>query len=124
MAATGYHCALTPLPLRVPGLRVTRGQVIHLLPSHPSGLLSTRESARLIGANPGTIRKWRSLGYLAPQGLDEHGYPLHSAEAVRTAEKRVQERGIAASGVDPRRLRGVPAPPRKPRSPATSEAAA
>jgi hypothetical protein len=45
------------------------------------------------------------LGYLAAQGYDERGYPLHSREAVRAAEKRVRDNGIAASGIDPRRLR-------------------
>ena len=65
---------------------MTRGQVISLLPSHPSGLLNTAEAAALVRVKPGTIRKWRSVGYLAPQGLDEHGYPLHSAEAVRAAD--------------------------------------
>ena len=113
--------------LTPPGRLFSRGRVTPLLPAHPSGLLNTRESATLAGVSPGAIRKWRSLRYLAPQGLDERGYPLHSAEAVRAAAKRVEEQGKAASGVDPRLLRGVPAPARKPRGAGkagTAEAAA
>jgi len=45
------------------------------------------------------------LGYLAAQGLDERGYPMHTREAVREAERRVRENGMQASGIDPRRLR-------------------
>lgn len=110
-----------------PGAPAFQGRVRHLLPSHPSGYLTTRESARLIGVSAGTIRKWRSTGRLAPQGLDEHGYPLHSAEAVRAAEALVRQNGITASGIDPRALRGLPAPARKPRGAGkagTAEAAA
>ena len=66
--------------------------------------LSTADAAKLVGRDPGTIRKWRSLGYLAAQGLDERGYPVHSPEAVRDAEKRVRESGLrSATGADPRR---------------------
>ena len=45
------------------------------------------------------------LGYLVAQGLDERGYPLHTPQAVRDAERRVREQGLQASGVDPRQLR-------------------
>lgn len=77
-----------------------------MAPSRPDGFLTTPEAARLIGIKPWLIRKWRSLGLLAAQGLDERGYPLHTAEAVQAAEKRVRESGIAKGGCDPRRLRG------------------
>jgi DNA-binding transcriptional MerR regulator len=70
------------------------------------GFITTEEAARLVGVKPGTIRKWRSVGYLLPQGLDERKRPLHTREAVRAAEREVRERGLAASGVDPRQLRG------------------
>lgn len=76
------------------------------MPARPDGYLTTREAARLVGVKPPTIRKWRADGMLAPQGLDEHGYPLHTAEAVRTAEQRVRENGLAKGGYDPRQLRG------------------
>lgn len=76
-----------------------------MTPSRADGYLTTPESARLIGVPPARIRKWRQLGYLAPQGLDEHGWPLHTAEAVRAADDRVRRRGIEASGIDPRQLR-------------------
>ena len=69
------------------------------------GFLTTAESARLVGVKPWLIRKWRERGWLVPQGLDERGNPLHTREAVRAAELRVQENGIAASGIDPRQLR-------------------
>lgn len=74
-------------------------------PCRGDGLLATAESAALVGVRPVTIRRWRMLGYLVPQGLDERGYPLHSREAVRAAEERVRENGLQASGVDPRLLR-------------------
>ncbi len=80
------------------------GRVI-MTPSRPDGYLTTAESARLVGVQPVTIRQWRNRGYLAPQGLDERGYPLHTAEALRAAEQLVRQHGIEASGVDPRRLR-------------------
>ncbi len=38
-------------------------------------------------------------------GNYERGYPLHTREAIRAAERRVRENGLAASGIDPRRLR-------------------
>lgn len=74
-------------------------------PAHPSGLFNTRESARLVGVQPPTIRKWRADGLLAAQGLDERGYPLHTAEAVRAADRRVRENAITKGGFDPRRTR-------------------
>lgn len=76
-----------------------------MIPAHPSGMLSTPESARLLGVAPVTIRQWRARGWLAPQGLDERGYPLHTPEALRAAEKLVTGHGIAASGINPRQLR-------------------
>lgn len=82
-----------------------RGQVT-MVASRPDGFLTTREAADLIQVSRETISAWRRLGHLAPQGLDERGYPLHTPEAVRAAEKRVQEHGIARGGYDPRRLRG------------------
>lgn len=74
-------------------------------PCRGDGFLTTAESARLVGVQPVTIRRWRMLGYLAAQGLDERGYPMHTREAVREAERRVRENGMQASGIDPRRLR-------------------
>ena len=74
-------------------------------PCRGDGLLTTPEAARLVGVKPVTIRRWRMLGYLAPQGLDERGYPLHTREAVRAAERLVRENGLKASGIDPRLLR-------------------
>lgn len=68
-------------------------------------LLGTRDAAKLIGVEPVTIRQWRKRGWLVPQGLDERGYPLHSPQAVRSAEETVRARGLDKSGVDPRRLR-------------------
>lgn len=79
-----------------------------MIPAHPSGLLTTREAAKLAGVQPVTIRAWRRLGYLAAQGLDERSYPMHTAEAVRAAEKLVVSHGMAASGINPRLLRKPP----------------
>jgi MerR HTH family regulatory protein len=79
-------------------------QVI-MQPAHPSGLLTTREAATLAGVQPPTIRAWRAAGILAPQGLDERGYPLHSAKAVRDAEQAVRESALTKGGFDPRRTR-------------------
>jgi hypothetical protein len=76
-----------------------------MITAHPSGLLSTAEAAKVAGVQPPTIRQWRRLGYLAPQGLDERGYPMHSAEAVRDAERRVRENAITKGHFDPRRTR-------------------
>ena len=75
-------------------------------PTRGDGFLTTAESARLVGVQPVTIRQWRKRGVLLPQGLDERGYPLHSRQAVRDAERLVRERGLEASGIDPRQLRG------------------
>lgn len=72
------------------------------------GFITTEEAARLVGVKPGTIRKWRSMGYLLAQGLDERQRPLHTRDAVREAEGKVRQRGLEASGVDPRQLRGRP----------------
>lgn len=80
---------------------------VSMRPSRPDGLLTTAEAGRLVGVQPVTIRRWRMLGYLVAQGLDERGYPLHTPQAVRDAERRVREQGLQASGVDPRQLRGA-----------------
>jgi hypothetical protein len=75
--------------------------------TRPDGFLTTPEAAAAVGVQPGTIRKWRHLGYLAPQGLDERGYPLHTREAVVAAEKMVHKQGLDATKgtVDPRKMR-------------------
>ena len=77
-----------------------------MIATRGDGFLTTAEAARLVGVQPVTIRQWRKRGWLLPQGLDERGYPLHSRQAVRDAERDVRERGFKASGIDPRRLRG------------------
>lgn len=76
-----------------------------MTPSRVDGFLTTPEAARLVGVQPVTIRKWRRLGRIVEQGRDEKGYPLYTPQAVRSAERGVRENGIAASGIDPRRLR-------------------
>lgn len=75
-------------------------------PGRGDGLLTTAEAGRLIGVSPATIRSWRNRGHLVAQGLDERNRPLHTREAVRAAERRVRENGLATSGIDPRQLRG------------------
>ena len=80
------------------------GQV-SMRPGRGDGLLSTAEAGRLAGVSPATIRSWRNRGWLVAQGLDERQRPLHTREAVRAAERRVRDNGLAASGIDPRRLR-------------------
>lgn len=82
-----------------------------LTPSRPDGFLTTPESATFLGVKPWLIRKWRSRGWLKPQGLDERGFPLHTAEALRATERLVCEHGIEESGVNPRQLRGKPREP-------------
>lgn len=69
------------------------------------GMLTTADCAERVKVSTATIRSWRNRGWLAAQGLDERGRPLHTPEALRAAERRVRDNGIAASGVDPRRLR-------------------
>jgi hypothetical protein len=81
------------------------GQV-SLLTTRGDGLLSTAQSAQLVGVSPATIRSWRHRGWLATQGLDERGHPLHTREAVRAAERQVRENGLRTPVGDPRRLRG------------------
>lgn len=78
-------------------------------PGRGDGLLSTAESAALLGVSAATIRSWRNRGHLVAQGLDERHRPLHTREALRAAERKVRENGIAASGIDPRQLRKRPA---------------
>jgi Transcriptional regulator, AbiEi antitoxin len=96
--------AVSPEREQRPGISVIRGQVV-MLPSRADGYLTTRDAARIAGVDPVTIRQWRKRGWLAPQGLDERGYPLHTADAVRAAEEKVRGHGLEASGVDPRRQR-------------------
>ena len=91
---------------RVPGHQRSRGQVTGLVSSRGDGFLTTPESARLLRVQPWLIRKWRQRGWLKPQGLDERNRPLHTAEALRAAEKLVREHGLETSGVDPRLRRG------------------
>lgn len=76
-----------------------------MLPSRPDGYLTTPELARLLGVSPSTVRSWRKRGWLARQGIDERGRPLHTAEAGRAAERLVRQHGLGASGIDPRLLR-------------------
>ena len=80
-------------------------RVVVMRHARGDGYLTTPEAAALVGVKPGTIRQWRNRGWLAPQGLDERGYPVHSREAVRAAERRVRENGLQTSGIDPRQLR-------------------
>lgn len=77
-------------------------------PTRSDGMLTTVQAAEYLGPDvkPWLIRKWRQRGWLATQGLDERGYPLHTPEALRAAERRVTANGIAVSGTSPRRLRG------------------
>jgi hypothetical protein len=56
-----------------------------------------------VSRKPTTIRRWRHLGYLRVQGLDEHGHPLHTAAAVREAERTARENGLRTRKVDPRK---------------------
>ena len=81
------------------------GLGVLMRPCRGDGMLTTAESAALVRVSPATIRSWRKRGWLVPQGLDERGHPLHTREAVRAAERRVQANGIQASGIDPRQLR-------------------
>jgi len=87
-------------------------------------MYSTAEAAVLLGVAAVTIRQWRHKGWLEPQGLDERNRPLHTREALREAEALVTRHGIEASGVNPRTLRGLPAPPRKRRATSQPGAAA
>jgi len=77
-----------------------------MLPTRGDGLLGTPAAAQLVGVQPVTIRSWRRKGWLVPQGLDERGYPLHTREAVRAAERTARANGLRTSGIDPRQLRG------------------
>lgn len=81
-----------------------------MLPSRADGYLTTTEAAAMVGVGPWLIRKWRQRGWLVPQGHDERGRPLHTAEAVWAAEQKVREHGLGTSGIDPRLIR-APAPP-------------
>jgi hypothetical protein len=74
-------------------------------PSRGDGFLTTAEAGRLVGVSASTIRSWRNRGWLTAQGLDEHGHPLHTREAVRAAERKVRENGLRTSGIDPRSQR-------------------
>ena len=81
-----------------------RGAVV-MHPRRGDGLLTTAEAARLAGVSVNTIYTWRNRGHLVAQGLDERGYPLHTREAVRAAERLVRQNGIEKTGIDPRQLR-------------------
>lgn len=73
-----------------------------MLPSRGDGYLTTADAAKLVGRKPVTIRRWRHLGYLRVQGLDERGRPLHTPAAVREAERIARENGLRTRGIDPR----------------------
>jgi hypothetical protein len=102
LAPSFYNYALERLA--PPGQLIFHGQVV-MIPARGDEYLTTAEAAALAGVRPVTIRQWRNRGWLATQGLDERGYPLHTREAVRAAEKRVRENGLRESGIDPRQLR-------------------
>lgn len=74
-----------------------------MLPSRGDGYLTTAEAALLVRRKPVTIRRWRHLGYLRVQGLDERGHPLHTVAAVREAEKTARENGLRTRKIDPRK---------------------
>lgn len=44
-------------------------------------LMTASDAASLAGVRPGTIRKWRHLGYIAPVGGSAR-YPLYDTGAV------------------------------------------
>lgn len=73
--------------------------------AHWSGMYGTVAAAGLLGRKPATIRSWRNRGWLAAQGLDERGNPLHTADALRTCERLVRQHAFETSGVDPRQHR-------------------
>lgn len=73
-----------------------------MLPGRGDGLLTTAEAAQLVRRKPVTIRRWRHLGYLRVAGLDERGNPLHTAAAVRDAERIARENGLRTRKIDPR----------------------
>ena len=87
-----------------PGLSVSR--VVVMIATRGDGFITTAEAARLVGVKEVTIRQWRKRGYLLPQGLDERNRPLHTRDAVRDAERKVRQRVLETSGIDPRQLRG------------------
>jgi hypothetical protein len=86
-----------------PGFFAFRGRGDAMLPSRGDGYYTTADAARLVHRKPATIRRWRYLGYLRTQGLDEHGYPLHTAMAVREAERTARENGLRTRKIDPRK---------------------
>jgi hypothetical protein len=81
------------------------GQV-SMLNTRGDGLLSTAQSAQMVGVKPSTIRSWRHRGLLGTQGLDERGNPMHTRAAVRATDRLVRENGLRTPVGDPRRLRG------------------
>jgi hypothetical protein len=100
------HCPpLSPERISATGDFRISGVVAAMRPTRGDGLLTTPQAARMVGVTPATVRKWKQRGWLAPQGLDEHGYPLYTRQAVREAERLVRENGLRTSGVDPRALR-------------------
>lgn len=81
------------------------GQVI-VAPSRADGYLTTKEAALLVGVSPSTIAAWRNAGLLPSLPTGRGRERVHEAEAVRAAERKVRENGLAKGGYDPRRLRG------------------
>jgi DNA-binding transcriptional MerR regulator len=76
-----------------------------MLPVRGDGLLPTAQAGQSVGVAASTIRTWRQRGVLAPRGLDERGRPLYHRDDVTAADLLVRQRGLSASGIDPRRLR-------------------
>jgi uncharacterized protein YjcR len=78
---------------------------VSVIATRGDGMLSTAQSAQLVGVSPATIRSWRTRGWLERQGLDERGWPLHTREAVRAADRQVRQNGLNTPVGDPRRRR-------------------
>lgn len=91
---------------RSSGHSCSRGAGELMLPTRGDGMLNTEAAAKLVGVSASTIRQWRRRGHLTIQGLDEYDHPLHTAAAVREAERKVRENGLRTSGIDPRKQRG------------------
>jgi hypothetical protein len=78
-----------------------------LAPSRADGYLTTKEAALLVGVSPSTIAAWRNAGLLPSLPSGRGRERVHDLEAVRAAERKVRENGLARGGYDPRRLRSA-----------------
>jgi len=72
-------------------------------------LMATTLAADVLGVNPSTVSRWRSLGYLSPAPGGTARKPLYAWDDVLEAQRLARDAAIATSGSDKRVRRNMAA---------------